>query len=89
METTMTGKAEYLTVKEVAAAMAVRPATVRAWLRSGRLQGVRIGRAWRVPASAVKTVPTTAEILDRLAERLGTLPPDRLEALMDALGGGE
>lgn len=78
----------FVNVKQVAEALAVKPATVRAWLRSGKLQGVRIGKDWRVPLSAVRT-RANAEILDRLAERLAALPPERLAALADALGVDE
>lgn len=38
----------YLTPEEVAARLRVTPATVRAWLKSGELRGVRIRRAWRI-----------------------------------------
>lgn len=34
--------------EEAAAALAVKPSTVREWLRTGRLKGVRLGRLWRV-----------------------------------------
>jgi excisionase family DNA binding protein len=73
-----------LTVKQVADIMAVQPATVRAWLRTGKLQGTRIGRDWRVPADAVQA-HSTAAIFDRLAARLAALPADRLAALVHVL----
>lgn len=40
----------WLTVPEVADVLRVHPETVREWLRSGRLEGVRIGRrsGWRI-----------------------------------------
>jgi excisionase family DNA binding protein len=76
----------FLTVKQVAEVMAVKPSTVRAWLRAGRIQGVRIGKDWRVPVAAVRS-QTTAAILDRLARKIAALPPERLSALVDALGG--
>ena len=45
---------ELLTVKEVAARLKLNPQTVRRWIRSGRLRGVRVGtRGWRVKAEEV------------------------------------
>lgn len=44
-----------LTVNEAAAALKLNPQTVREWLRSGKLRGLRTtenGR-WRVPESAL------------------------------------
>lgn len=43
------------TVPEVAAALKVQPSTVRAWLRTGALGGVRISSSggWRVPETEV------------------------------------
>lgn len=48
-----------LTVNETAAALSLNPQTVREWLRSGKLRGLRTGTAktgrneWRVPESAI------------------------------------
>jgi excisionase family DNA binding protein len=46
-----------LTVNEAAAALSLNVQTVRAWLRSGRLRGLRTGDGknarWRVPESAL------------------------------------
>ncbi len=41
---------EYLTVQEVAEILKVHPATVKRWLREGRLEGVPLGdrAGWRV-----------------------------------------
>jgi excisionase family DNA binding protein len=37
------------TPEEIAARLQVKPTTIRAWLRSGKLKGVRIGpKLWRV-----------------------------------------
>ena len=40
----------WMTVPEVADVLRVHPETIREWLRSGRLEGVRIGRrsGWRI-----------------------------------------
>ena len=75
---------ESLTVRQVADVLSVRPATVRAWLRTGKLPGVRIGRDWRIPSNVVQA-HSTAAIFDRLAQRLAALPADRLAALVDVL----
>ncbi len=38
----------FYTVAELAKVARVSPAAVRYWLRTGRLRGVRLGRAWRI-----------------------------------------
>ncbi len=44
-----------LTVQEVAEALRVQPATIRAWiLRRTRINSVRVGRAVRVPEAEVE-----------------------------------
>jgi excisionase family DNA binding protein len=45
----------YLTPDEVAAQLAVSPLTVRRWLRSGKLKGVKAGKQWRISEGALKT----------------------------------
>ncbi len=37
-----------LTPEQAAERLAVSPKSVRAWLRQGRLIGVRVGRLWRI-----------------------------------------
>lgn len=41
---------------EVAKLFDVKPSTVREWLKSGELKGIKIGQGhyWRVPESAIK-----------------------------------
>ena len=39
---------ELLTPKEVAERLSVSPKSIRAWLRQGKLKGVRVGRLWRI-----------------------------------------
>jgi excisionase family DNA binding protein len=34
--------------EEVAQRLSIAPRTVRAWLRSGKIQGVKMGRLWRI-----------------------------------------
>ena len=39
----------FLSVREVAVLLDVKPQTIHALLRSGELRGLRIGREWRIP----------------------------------------
>jgi excisionase family DNA binding protein len=49
-----------LTVRQVAAVLNVHGETVRQWLRSGKLRGVKIGhRSWRVPEEALRDLGDT------------------------------
>jgi excisionase family DNA binding protein len=41
----------WLTVPQVSEELKIHPATVRAWVKSGRLAAVRAGRTWRVRRS--------------------------------------
>ena len=53
----MEGHEQLLTVREAARALALRPATIRAWLYQRRLARVRIGkRAVRIPISEVQRI---------------------------------
>lgn len=45
---------ELLTVDEVMEILYLGKNTVYALLRSGELQGIRFGRAWRVPKESIK-----------------------------------
>ncbi|HEX8833568.1 MAG TPA: helix-turn-helix domain-containing protein [Abditibacteriaceae bacterium] len=45
----------YYTVEEAASVMKVSTETVRRWLRSGTVQGLKHGRDWRIPESALCT----------------------------------
>lgn len=66
-----------LTVHEVASRMRVRDYTVRAWLRSGRLRGVKPGRrGWRVRAKDVE---------QRLAPQSDDNPLERALKTLDEL----
>jgi acetyl-CoA synthetase len=46
---------QYFTVEEAAALMKVSTETVRRWLRTGTVQGLKHGRDWRIPESALCT----------------------------------
>jgi excisionase family DNA binding protein len=37
-----------LTPDQVAERLSVSPLTVRKWLRSGKLKGMKVGRIWRI-----------------------------------------
>jgi excisionase family DNA binding protein len=39
---------EYLTIPEAAARLKVKPKTVREWLRTGQMKGLKAGRLWRI-----------------------------------------
>ena len=43
----------WLTVSQVSEQLKLHPATVRAWVKSGRLAAARAGRTWRVRRSEV------------------------------------
>jgi len=43
----------YLTIKELAAILRVDHKTIRNAIRDGRIEAVRVGRAFRIPTSAI------------------------------------
>ena len=47
------GDDPWLTVPQVSSQLRIHPATVRIWIKSGRLAAVRVGREWRVRQSEV------------------------------------
>jgi len=49
----VSGEDPWLTVQQVGADLKIHPATVRAWIKGGRLRAVRVGREWRVRRSEV------------------------------------
>jgi len=51
---------QMLTPKQVAEILGVHQKTVHLWLRSGRLQGIKISyRAWRIPKTALDSFITS------------------------------
>jgi acetyl-CoA synthetase len=44
------------TVEEAAAEIKISPQTMAKWLRAGKIRGVRVGRLWRVPESALDEI---------------------------------
>ncbi len=45
---------EYYTAEEIASNLKVHPATVRRWLRDGKLRAVKVGHLWRVTEDHLK-----------------------------------
>lgn len=69
-----------LTVEQAAEKLQVRPNTVRAWLRQGKIPGRKIGRVYRVPEDeldASLSGQQTAEVRERPSIDLSKLvvPP--------------
>ena len=44
----------YLTIKELAAILRVDHKTIRNAIRDGRIEAVRVGRAFRIPTTAIE-----------------------------------
>lgn len=59
-----------LTPEEAAAILSVSPKSIRAWLRQGKLKGVRAGRLWRIRERDLEA------FLDPLVHALETAPED-------------
>jgi excisionase family DNA binding protein len=67
----------FFTVSETAEILRIHPKTVQHYLRLGKLPGIKLGKAWRVPKSALLSMakPTepeylsTAEIIELAEER--------------------
>ncbi|WP_255419855.1 helix-turn-helix domain-containing protein [Moorella sp. Hama-1] len=49
--------------------LAVSPMSIRAWLRQGKLKGVRAERLWRIRERDVETVPEDDESLTKKVKR--------------------
>jgi len=49
----MTTLPELMTIRQVAEYLQVSISTVRRMLADGRLSGIKVGRAWRIPREAV------------------------------------
>jgi len=47
---------KFLTPEQAAEYLSVSVKTVRAWLRQGKIKGVKEGRLWRIPAEALQSV---------------------------------
>lgn len=49
-------KKRLLTVNEAAERLALSPDTIRKWLRSGQIEGVKISRIWRVYENDIEEI---------------------------------
>ncbi len=45
------GAEKLLTIEDAAKALIVKPETLRGWLRTGKIKGVKVGRLWRIRES--------------------------------------
>lgn len=45
----------FLTVEEVGERLKIHPESVRDWLRTGKLKGLKAGRQWRITERALDT----------------------------------
>ncbi|PTM59575.1 helix-turn-helix domain-containing protein [Desmospora activa] len=45
-----------ITVNEAAERLSLKPDTVRKWLRTGQLEGVKLKRVWRVRDSDIEKI---------------------------------
>ena len=81
---------QLLDVPRVAALCSVRPATVRAWIARGTLPALRIGRHYRVAASALARLQSRASLPVAPAQRAGARawPANRLGGPETAHTGG-
>jgi excisionase family DNA binding protein len=73
------GEDPWLTVPQVADDLNIHPATVRSWIKTGRLAAVRAGRTWRVRGSDVDRAllmdPSPALTQGRVTPATGTSIP--------------
>lgn len=46
--------ARLYTVDEVAKIFSVKPYTIRAWLKAGKMKGIKLESQWRVPEAEMK-----------------------------------
>jgi excisionase family DNA binding protein len=67
-----------LTVEQAATRLKLHPLTVRVHLRNGLLRGVKRGRQWRVPESALTETTPKASQWESAAERLAPIYAESL-----------
>lgn len=66
-------------VDEAAEILGVHPMTIRKWLPVGKIRGVKVGRLWRIPESALDEIA-------RSGTRKGVKPVSGLEIAMRVRG---
>ena len=78
----------YLTVAETARYLRIVPQTVYRWCRTGKLQALKIGKAWRIPAEQLERGPALGGFLplDTLLARLHGNPEHLLGLASDRIG---
>lgn len=59
-----------LTPEEVAERLVVSPNTIRTWLRTGELKGIKVGRLWRIKESYLQELLTPANEEDKNTDQL-------------------
>jgi excisionase family DNA binding protein len=64
------GMAEYLTISEFCEYFNLPRQTVSRWLRQKKLPGLRLGKSWRIPKSAIDKLES-GEIVIALDEESG------------------
>jgi len=64
--------ARILTVDQVAEKLQLKPLTVREYLRTGKIPGRKLGRAWRVVESDLEQSLSTSPIAEK-SERISLL----------------
>lgn len=57
----MANQVQMLTVAEAASALVLHPETIRRMIQRGELEGVKVARQWKIPASALQRIQTQAE----------------------------
>ena len=72
---------KFLTVEEAAERLRVAPFTMRKYLRQGRVQGVRVGRSWRIPEDALSFPNLSATTLQPMAVASPEADPAEVAAL--------
>src|SRR5437762_817018 len=94
----------WLTVQQVSEELKIHPATVRVWIRQGRLRAVRAGKGFRLRRSEVdrtlgaEPAPAAAPADNRRTDAIdvAAFPPpaprqvaDQIIAMAPTAGGGE
>jgi excisionase family DNA binding protein len=74
-------KKRYMTPEEAATARGVTPATIRKWLREGYIDGIKMGRLWRV----VEDGDVEIEKLDKKTEALLRGSLEKLQESMNRI----
>jgi len=75
----------YLTPEQVAERLQLHPETVRRQLKAGKLRGVRRGRVWRIPETALSESTSERTSAPRRKARSGGAAPDSTLAQADAI----